>query len=84
VGKAVLVVALFAIIVYVAIRLVERRGAARSNRGLPPAPTRPRRSVAPDDDPEFLREIERRRRREQRERQDRDGQPGSPGEPDTP
>jgi hypothetical protein len=79
VGKAVLVVALFAILVYVAIRLLERRGAARSRGGVPPAPDRrPRRSIAPDDDPEFLREIEQRRRREQRKKQERNGQPGDP------
>ena len=36
--------------------------AGRSRRGPSPAP--PSRPVAPDDDPEFLRELERRRRRE--------------------
>jgi hypothetical protein len=36
-------------------------GRARPSRPRPPRPTRP---LAPDDDPEFLRELERRARRD--------------------
>jgi hypothetical protein len=65
VGKALLVTALFAVLVYAAFRLVEIR---RRRRG-PLPPTRPlRRALGPDDDPDFLRDLEQRRRREQRER----------------
>jgi hypothetical protein len=66
VGKAVLLVALFALVVYGVLRLLELRGARRTPH--PPPPSRPpRRALAPDDDPDFLRELERRRRREQRD-----------------
>jgi hypothetical protein len=68
-GKALLVVALFALVVYGVLRLIELRGARRSRSARPrPAPP-PRRTLGPDDDPEFLRELERRRRREQRDGQ---------------
>ena len=56
-GKAILLVALFALVVYGVLRLFEVRRARRR----PPPPTRPvRRSIAPDDDPEFLRNLDRR------------------------
>lgn len=61
-GKAFLVVALFAVVVYLTLRLLERRSR-------PPRPTvPPGRPLAPDDDPAFLRDLEQRRRRELRER----------------
>ena len=48
-------IAVFAVLVYVAIRMIEKFRAAR--RGGPPTPPRPqqRRVIAPDDDPDFLR-----------------------------
>lgn len=67
VGKFLLVVVVFALLVYGVFWLIERRGrnASKSTR---PRPAMPRRAVAPDDDEEFLRELERRRRRAARER----------------
>lgn len=63
-GKAVLLVALFALVVYGLLRLLEIRRARRR----PAPPSRPtRRSLAPDDDVEFLRDLEQKRRREQRD-----------------
>lgn len=66
-GKFLLVVLLFAGVVYTFFWLLERRRSA----GPAPRPTqfpRPtRRTVAPDDDEEFLRELERRRRRAARD-----------------
>ena len=62
-----LIVLVIAVVVVV---LVMRAAAASGRgRGMPPvrAPRRPRppaRPLAPDDDPEFLRELERRRRRD--------------------
>ena len=61
-----LIVLVIAVVVVV---LVMRAAAASGRRGLPEAraPRRPRpaaRPLAPDDDPEFLRELERRRRRD--------------------
>jgi hypothetical protein len=64
VGKAVLLVALFALVVYGVLRLLETRR-ARRRPGPPSRPTR--RSVAPDDDLDFLRDLEQKRRREERD-----------------
>ena len=63
-GKAVLLVSLFALVVYGVLRLLEMRSARRR----PQPPKRPtRRSIAPDDDPDFLRDLERKRRRDERD-----------------
>jgi hypothetical protein len=62
--KVLLVVLLFAVLTYALIRVIERRGVAGRPRGRGPAP-RPRqqpRPVAPDDDPEFLRDLDRKKR----------------------
>jgi hypothetical protein len=57
--KLLLVVILVAVVIYLATRAIQRRGIA-------PAParrsTQQRRIIAPDDDPEFLRDLERKRR----------------------
>lgn len=59
--KLLLVVILIAIAVYFTVRALDRRGIA-------PAPRRPQqpppRVVGPDDDPDFLRDLDRRRREE--------------------
>jgi hypothetical protein len=57
--KVLLVVILFAVATYCLIRVIERRGVARPQRRRP----RPeQRSVAPDDDDDFLRDLDQRRR----------------------
>ena len=59
--KVLLVVVLFAVATYYLIRVIERRGVARPVRRRPeprPAP----RPVAPDDDEEFLRDLDQRRK----------------------
>ena len=60
-GKALLVVLVFAALVYAMFWLLDRRRSGRPSGPRPQAP--PRRSTAPDDDEDFLRELERRRRR---------------------
>lgn len=58
--KFLLVVLLIAIAVYAVARVIERRGSTPTPRPRPrQAPPRP---MGPDDDPEFLRDLERRRR----------------------
>ena len=59
--KVLLVVVLFAVATYYLIRVIERRGVARPVRRRP-APKQQRRPVAPDDDEEFLRDLDQRRR----------------------
>jgi hypothetical protein len=59
--KVLFVVVLFAAVTYALIRVIERRGVAR------PVVRRPKprgydRPVAPDDDEEFLRDLNRKRR----------------------
>ena len=60
--KVLLVVVLFAVATYCLIRVIERRGVARPVRRRP-EPRREQRPVAPDDDDEFLRDLDKRRRR---------------------
>jgi hypothetical protein len=82
VGKFLLVVIVAAAVVYLLVRVAQRRGGLRGpGQGGSPArparpapPTRPR---GPDDDPEFLRELERRRRAADRRRRAQ-GEAGSP------
>lgn len=57
--KFLLLVIIFAAVVYLTTRAIQRRGIA-------PAPRRPRpeppRVIGPDDDPDFLRDLDRRRK----------------------
>ncbi len=66
-----LVVVVFAVVTYLAIRWMQDRGLGGPPAQRKPArPKPPSRPVAPDDDETFLRELERRRRQErQREQQ---------------
>jgi hypothetical protein len=63
-GKVVVFIIVLGVAIYLAIRFVQRPGNG------PDAPRAPRRPVAPDDDPSFLRDLdtqlwqERRQRRE--------------------
>ncbi len=59
--KVLLVVVLFAVATYYLIRVIERRGVSRPVRRRPD-PRPPQRPVAPDDDEEFLRDLDQRRR----------------------
>jgi hypothetical protein len=60
--KILLVVLLFAALTYGLIRVIERRGVAPRSRGGRAAP-RPRpRVTGPDDDPDFLRDLDRKKR----------------------
>jgi hypothetical protein len=79
-GKAVLIVALIALVIYALLRLWEKRKAARQPRP-PQHPQAPgsRRVIAPDDDADFLRDLERKRRREKRGEKPK----GKHGEPDS-
>ena len=55
--KFLILVILVAVAVYMTVRVIQRRGI------LPPAHrTPPSRPVAPDDDPDFLRDLDRKRR----------------------
>jgi len=63
--KVLLVVLLLAALTYGVIRILDRRGIARRPKGRGQAP-RPRpRPIAPDDDPEFLRDLDRKKRHRQ-------------------
>ena len=62
--KLLLVVAIFAAVTYLAVRAMQNRGLPTPTRPSRPRSTRPsppRRPVAPDDDEEFLRDLDRRR-----------------------
>lgn len=59
--KVLLVVVLFAVATYYLLRLIERRGLSRPV-GRPSQPRVQPRPVAPDDDEEFLRDLNRKRR----------------------
>ena len=71
-AKFVLVVLLFAGVVYALLWALERRRVARGGggsrgRGLDPRPPRPQtRQVAPDDDEDFLRWLERKQRKDRK------------------
>jgi hypothetical protein len=62
--KVMLVVLLFAALTYGLIRVLERRGIAGrpKGRGRAPRPQPRPRPVAPDDDPDFLRDLDRKKR----------------------
>jgi hypothetical protein len=60
--KVLVLVALFALAVYLLVRTLQRGGSAPvGRRPAPPSSTPPRRPVAPDDDMDFLRDLDRKR-----------------------
>ena len=61
-GKFVLVILLIALAIYLLVRLVERRGLRRRLGGLPPRQARPSGPLGPDDDPDFIWRLNRRKR----------------------
>ncbi|MDT0200653.1 hypothetical protein [Nocardioides sp. AE5] len=71
-GKFILVIVVVVLVVYLLVRLIETRGAifrrgfggsGGSGAVRRPGPTRPSGPIGPDDDPEFLRDLNRRTRR---------------------
>jgi hypothetical protein len=79
VGKFLLVIVVFAAIVYSLFWLWERRRRSKLPQPSTPRATPYKRAMGPDDDEDFLRELERRRRRAAREQQAR--QKDRPTEP---
>ena len=65
--KLLLVAALFALLTYAVVRAIQRRGVARSPKRKPTPRPQPKRYLAPDDDPDFLRDLDRERKRKQPE-----------------
>jgi hypothetical protein len=59
--KFLLVVILIAVAVYLTTRAIQRRGIAPAPRPRPRRPEPPR-IVGPDDDPDFLRDLDRKRK----------------------
>jgi hypothetical protein len=59
--KALLVVILLAVTIYLVIRALQRSGLTAPPRPRPRRPEPPR-VVGPDDDPDFLRDLDRKRR----------------------
>jgi hypothetical protein len=57
--KVLLVVGLLALAIYLVVRAVQRGGVSQPRRLPGRPPTRP---AAPDDDPDFLRDLDRKRR----------------------
>lgn len=55
-----LVVVLIGIATYLTIRAIQRRGVSPATRRA--APPRPSRPLGPDDDPDFLRDLDRKRK----------------------
>ena len=58
--KFLLVVIIFAAATYLAVRVIQQRGLMPDKPALPKRP-QPRKIVAPDDDEEFLRDLDRKR-----------------------
>ena len=63
-ARLIVFLVLLAVVVYAVFWLIDRRNEWRGSGGAPRAP-RPRGPVGPDDDEEFLRELERKRRHNQ-------------------
>ncbi|MBZ5739297.1 hypothetical protein [Nocardioides mangrovi] len=60
--KFLLVVILVAIAVYLATRAIQNRGITPAPRRTQRRPQQPPRVMGPDDDPDFLRDLDRKRR----------------------
>jgi hypothetical protein len=76
VGKLLLVIVVLGVAIYLLVRLIELQASRRRKRGggggalgkLRPAPPKPSGPIGPDDDPEFLRDLNRRKRHKDDER----------------
>lgn len=84
-GKFLLVIAVFAALVYAVFWLIERRrgGGSRAKRRTSPPRPMPRMS-APDDDEDFLRDLNRRNRRKDRDNPSGDTGPAAGSDPPQP
>lgn len=62
--KFFLVIAVFAVVTYVVTRMLQERGEGGGRPAVrrPQRPSQPPRPIAPDDDPDFLRDLDRKRR----------------------
>ena len=60
--KVLLVALVFAALTYGLIRIIERRGIAGRPKGRRAAPRPDPRPFGPDDDPDFLRDLDRKKR----------------------
>jgi hypothetical protein len=60
--KFLLVVILIAVAVYLTTRAIQKRGIAPAPPRRPRTKPQPPRFIGPDDDPEFLRDLDRKRR----------------------
>jgi len=61
--KFLLVVIVLGVLIYLLVRIIQRRGIApASGRRQSTRPPEQRRTIAPDDDPDFLRDLDRKRR----------------------
>lgn len=64
--KFLLVIIVLGVAIYALVRLIQRRRLSKSTGpGPEPGPREMRRPSSPDDDPDFLRDLERKRRRRQ-------------------
>ncbi|MCW2796796.1 hypothetical protein [Nocardioides sp.] len=59
--KFLFVVILFAVAIYLTTRMIQRRGITPRTQA-PRTPSQPPRPMGPDDDEDFLRDLDRRRR----------------------
>ena len=87
--KFLLVAAFVAVVVYLLVRLTERRrgGTSTPRRGLPrvgPQRRPPTRPMGPDDDLDFLRDLDRRRRRPAEPQPAEPPQPAPQSQPEEP
>ncbi len=66
---------LFAVATYLVIRMLQQRGALPAKPTAPPRRSRPAppRIIGPDDDEDFLRDLDRKRKRKRRDPEDPEG-----------
>ncbi|MGB0099742.1 MAG: hypothetical protein WBP61_05620 [Nocardioides sp.] len=60
--KILLVVILIAVVVYLTTRAIQKRGIAPTPQLRPRPKPQPPRFIGPDDDPDFLRDLDRKRK----------------------
>jgi hypothetical protein len=69
--KFLLVAIVMGVLVYLLVRVIQRRGLAPGSRRRPSTrPPQQRRTIAPDDDPDFLRDLDRKRKHKHKDETD--------------